>query len=261
MSPFQDFHRAVSFVRFLCPSQTKHLEFEVSGRNPLRFRRRTVAFVQNQQARRRGDHSRLFHRFLARRRQSLRAVPEPGAGRLHVEFSLRHECRARNSVARGRSEISSCVLRCAIPSSSRRALASRRSAPCFIGCWPILPGIRISTSGSFSVIAPQATSTTTTSSFDSPINIRTFIICRRSAGAAPIGKGLRGYVQEHVPEIAEGRSDMHAYICGLEKMVKANRELLKGLAGTGNPSFTRSTTEMSTRACGSYLDGLVVFYC
>jgi ferredoxin-NADP reductase len=41
--------------------------------------------------------------------------------------------------------------------------------------------------------------------------------------------GLRGYVQEHVPGIAAGRADMHAYICGLEKMVKANRDLLKGL--------------------------------
>jgi ferredoxin-NADP reductase len=39
--------------------------------------------------------------------------------------------------------------------------------------------------------------------------------------------GLRGYVQEHVRPLAEGRTDMHAYICGLEKMVKANRELLK----------------------------------
>ncbi|SPE44893.1 Oxidoreductase FAD/NAD(P)-binding protein [Candidatus Sulfotelmatobacter sp. SbA7] len=41
--------------------------------------------------------------------------------------------------------------------------------------------------------------------------------------------GLRGYVQEHVPAIAEGRTDMHVYICGLDKMVKANRELLKSL--------------------------------
>jgi ferredoxin-NADP reductase len=41
--------------------------------------------------------------------------------------------------------------------------------------------------------------------------------------------GLRGYVQEHVPEIVGDRSDMHAYICGLDKMVSANRELLKGL--------------------------------
>lgn len=39
--------------------------------------------------------------------------------------------------------------------------------------------------------------------------------------------GLRGYVQEHVPSIAAGKSDMHAYVCGLDKMVKANRELLK----------------------------------
>ena len=40
-------------------------------------------------------------------------------------------------------------------------------------------------------------------------------------------QGLRGYVQEHVPGIARG--DMHAYICGLDKMVSANRELLKSL--------------------------------
>ncbi|MGD0824146.1 MAG: FAD-dependent oxidoreductase [Terriglobales bacterium] len=41
--------------------------------------------------------------------------------------------------------------------------------------------------------------------------------------------GLRGYVQEHLPQIIGARTDMHAYICGLAKMVKANRELLKGL--------------------------------
>jgi ferredoxin-NADP reductase len=41
--------------------------------------------------------------------------------------------------------------------------------------------------------------------------------------------GLRGYVQQHVSEIAAGRVDMHAYICGLDKMVRANRELLKSL--------------------------------
>lgn len=46
---------------------------------------------------------------------------------------------------------------------------------------------------------------------------------------APEWQGLRGYVQEHVPGIVQGRSDMHAYICGLDKMIKANRELLKGL--------------------------------
>ncbi len=42
-------------------------------------------------------------------------------------------------------------------------------------------------------------------------------------------KGLRGYVQEHLPKIAGTRNGMHAYICGLDKMVKANRELLKSL--------------------------------
>ncbi len=42
-------------------------------------------------------------------------------------------------------------------------------------------------------------------------------------------KGLRGYVQQHLAEIVGARTDMHAYICGLDKMVKANRELLKSL--------------------------------
>jgi ferredoxin-NADP reductase len=46
---------------------------------------------------------------------------------------------------------------------------------------------------------------------------------------SPDWKGLRGYVQEHVPDILRGRIDMHAYICGLDKMVSANRDLLKGL--------------------------------
>ena len=41
--------------------------------------------------------------------------------------------------------------------------------------------------------------------------------------------GLRGYVQEHVSAITSGRTDMHAYVCGLDKMVKANRDLLKSL--------------------------------
>ena len=45
----------------------------------------------------------------------------------------------------------------------------------------------------------------------------------------PDWQGLRGYVQEHVSAIARGRTDMHAYICGLDKMVKANRDLLKSL--------------------------------
>jgi ferredoxin-NADP reductase len=32
-----------------------------------------------------------------------------------------------------------------------------------------------------------------------------------------------------MPGIVGSRTDMHAYICGLDKMVSANRELLKGL--------------------------------
>ncbi len=45
----------------------------------------------------------------------------------------------------------------------------------------------------------------------------------------PTWNGLRGYVQEHVTQIVAGRTDIHAYICGLNDMIKANRELLKGL--------------------------------
>ena len=47
---------------------------------------------------------------------------------------------------------------------------------------------------------------------------------------SPDWQGMRGYVQEHVAAIAQGRTDMHAYICGLDKMVKANRSLLKSLS-------------------------------
>ena len=42
-------------------------------------------------------------------------------------------------------------------------------------------------------------------------------------------QGLRGYVQQHVPGIVAGRTDMHAYVCGLDKMIRANRDLLKSL--------------------------------
>jgi len=45
----------------------------------------------------------------------------------------------------------------------------------------------------------------------------------------PEWRGLRGYVQEHVPGIVDGHTEIHAYICGLDKMVRANRELLKSL--------------------------------
>ncbi len=45
----------------------------------------------------------------------------------------------------------------------------------------------------------------------------------------PAWTGLRGYVQDHVPAIVGERKDMHAYVCGLAKMVKANRDLLYAL--------------------------------
>lgn len=45
----------------------------------------------------------------------------------------------------------------------------------------------------------------------------------------PEWPGLRGYVQEHVREVVGGRRDMRAYICGLDRMVSVNCELLKSL--------------------------------
>ncbi|HZQ70545.1 MAG TPA: FAD-dependent oxidoreductase [Terriglobales bacterium] len=45
----------------------------------------------------------------------------------------------------------------------------------------------------------------------------------------PTWNGSRGYVQEHVAKIVQGRTDTRAYICGLNDMIKANRELLKSL--------------------------------
>jgi ferredoxin-NADP reductase len=45
----------------------------------------------------------------------------------------------------------------------------------------------------------------------------------------PGWSGARGYVQEHVRRLAEGRTDSDVYICGLKDMVLANRDLLKEL--------------------------------
>ncbi len=43
----------------------------------------------------------------------------------------------------------------------------------------------------------------------------------------PDWHGLRGYVQEHLPAIAQKRTDMRAYICGLDRMIKMNCDLLQ----------------------------------
>ena len=44
-------------------------------------------------------------------------------------------------------------------------------------------------------------------------------------------KGYRGYVQERVREIVGKRTDMQAYICGLNDMVSATRDLLQNEIG------------------------------
>src|SRR5437764_2899775 len=58
-----------------------------------------------------------------------------------------------------------------------------------------------------------------------------FHYVRTLSRAGPDWQGLRGYVQEHVREIARGRGagsarPADAYICGLKNMVNANRDLL-----------------------------------
>jgi len=58
---------------------------------------------------------------------------------------------------------------------------------------------------------------------------RTFNFLPTLSRGGPEWKGLRGYVQEHLPKNVGERTDMHAYICGLDKMVRANRDLLKSL--------------------------------
>ncbi len=45
----------------------------------------------------------------------------------------------------------------------------------------------------------------------------------------PEWSGRRGYVQEHVADIAQGHKGRQAYISGLDKMIKSNCDLLKSL--------------------------------
>lgn len=47
-------------------------------------------------------------------------------------------------------------------------------------------------------------------------------------------QGCRGYVQDHVRQIVARYPNMQAYICGLNNMVDANRQLLKGEFGWDN---------------------------
>ena len=58
---------------------------------------------------------------------------------------------------------------------------------------------------------------------------RTFTTCRHSAAAVRTGRVFAAMCRNMFPPIAQGRTDMHAYVCGLDKMVKANRDLLKSL--------------------------------
>jgi ferredoxin-NADP reductase len=41
--------------------------------------------------------------------------------------------------------------------------------------------------------------------------------------------GRRGYVQDHVRGTLAGRTDIEAYVCGLDKMIQANCDLLESL--------------------------------
>ena len=50
-----------------------------------------------------------------------------------------------------------------------------------------------------------------------------------SRGAPEDGRVCADTSRNTCRGIVQGRTDMHAYICGLDKMIKANRELLKSL--------------------------------
>ena len=47
--------------------------------------------------------------------------------------------------------------------------------------------------------------------------------------AEPGWQGLRDTCRNTCPGSSRDATNMHAYICGLDKMIKANRELLKSL--------------------------------
>jgi ferredoxin-NADP reductase len=63
-------------------------------------------------------------------------------------------------------------------------------------------------------------------------NVRVFITLSQPAEG---WAGRRGYVQHHLPEIwaALGDPAANVYVCGLERMVKAVRELARGTLGIG----------------------------
>src|SRR6266404_6943352 len=137
--------------------------------------------------------------------------------------------KARPSRFKAPSAILFCARPCATPCSSQPEPGSRHFDPCCPGCWRKRTVIADATSGCSSECAASRTFTIARSLNASPPNTPTFIFCPRLSRAAADWKGLRGYVQEHLAEIVGTRTDMHAYICGLDKMVKANRALLKSL--------------------------------
>ncbi len=134
--------------------------------------------------------------------ESLRALPQPGAGWLHVEFPVRHERGRRDHLPGALRRTSSCGRPCAIQFSSPPAPASRLFARCCIGC--------LAESGrhqdkEFWLVFGNRTESDIYYHEEfltiSPPLIPTFTTCQPSAVALRDWQGLRGYVQEHVPGI------------------------------------------------------------
>ena len=134
LMPFQTF--TARLVRSVALSElTKHLEFEMKGVPRFGFvAGQWLSFKTNKP-----DGEEIIRAYSIASppdgRQQVRPMPEPGAGRFHVQLSLRHEGRRRDRTARDHSAISFCARPCAIRFSSPPAPGLLLFVPCCTGFW------------------------------------------------------------------------------------------------------------------------------
>ncbi len=169
-----------------------------------------MAFAENVNARRRGNHAGVFHCVAAFRRCPVCLLPQSRAGRIHVQLSLRHEGGCGDYISRSLRRLHSASALAGYGVHRNRNRDRSVSLNAALARYEQDIYYR----EEFERLAQEH------SNFD-------FLPTLSRGG--PEWKGLRGYVQEHVPGIVGDRSDMHAYICGLDKMVSVNRGLLKSL--------------------------------
>ena len=169
-----------------------------------------MAFIQDQQARRRRNYPRLLHRVAAGRDNRF-ALCLTGYRTASCRTSSATCKRARNQLPGAVRRLHSAA------AIARYHLCRYRTgiaplAPCCIGCWPIQPDIKtrvwllfgnrteqdIYYHQEFLGLAGQHS------------NFNYLPTLSRGASEWP---GLRGYVQEHLPGIVQNRTDMHAYMC------------------------------------------------